>query len=431
MELMAKGETTVKQSGLTCMLVGAGIRGLQYVDHAVRCDSELMPVAVAEPDDRRRNDFADRFGIPAERRFRTWQEASQQERLADCVINATRDLLHHPSAVALLKLGYDMLLEKPIAPRREETLEIAQTAREHGCKVMVCHVLRYTPFYSMVKQIVESGRLGRIMEIRLAENVSWHHYATGFVRGRFRNVREGAPYILAKCCHDTDLMAWFQSGNPPRRVSSFGSLTYYRPENAPEGATDNCYDCPHVSTCPYSAEQIYVKGKIWRFRALTGFTGQTDEEARAELRKGPYSRCVWRCDNDVVDKQSVTVEFADGAIGTLNTNGVATRPGREIAIYGTKGELTGSMEESTITVRDIEGPGGKFREETLDPKGGSGHERDGHGGGDGRLVADFIDVLRGKGTNRTRIDDSLYGHLIGYAAEDSRSQDKWVTIDEL
>ena len=414
---------------LTCMLVGGGIRGLQYVDHAVNYDPGFTPVAIAEPHDGRRNDFADRFAIPAERRFRTWEEAAQHERMADCVINATRDHLHHPSAVALLKHGYHMLLEKPIAPRREETLEIAETAREHGCKVLICHVLRYTPFYSMVKEIIESGRLGRIMEIRLAENVSWHHYATGFVRGRFRNEQEGAPYILAKCCHDTDLMAWFLSGNPPRRVSSFGSLTFYRPENAPEGATDNCYDCPHVNTCPFSAEQIYVKGKIWRFRALTGFTGETDEEAREELRKGLYSRCVWRCDNDVVDKQSVIVEFADGAIGSLNTNGVATCPGREIAVYGTKGELRGSMEDSTMTVREMEGPGGKFREEVFDPKGAPGHELAGHGGGDNRLVADFVDVLRGKGTNRTRIEDSLYGHLIGYAAEDSRSQGKSVTIE--
>ena len=418
-------------SELTCMLVGGGIRGLQYVDHAVRYDADFKPVAVAEPDDRRRGDFADRFGIPEERRFRTWQEAAQYERLADCIINATRDHLHHPSAVALLKHGYHMLLEKPIAPRREETLEIAETAKQHGCRVMICHVLRYTPFYSAVKEILESGRLGRIMEIRMAENVSWHHFVTGFVRGRFRNVKEGAPFILAKCCHDTDLMAWFLSGNPPERVSSFGSLSFYRPENAPEGATDNCYDCPHVETCAFSAEQIYVKGKIWRFRALTGFEGTTDEEAREALRRGPYSRCAWRCDNDVVDKQSVIVEFADGALGTFSTNGVAACPGREIAVYGAKGELRGNMDDSTIVVREIEGPGGKFREEEIDPKGAAGHELAGHGGGDSRLVADFIDVLRGKGTSRTRIEDSLYGHLIGYAAEDSRAQGEWVTINEL
>ncbi|MDP7252665.1 MAG: Gfo/Idh/MocA family oxidoreductase [Planctomycetota bacterium] len=416
-------------SELTCMLVGAGIRGLQYVDHASSCDPDFKPVAVAEPDDQRRNDFADRFGIPPERRFQTWQEAASHERMADCVINATRDHLHHASAVALLQHGYDMLLEKPIAPCREETLEIADTARGHGCKVMICHVLRYTPFYSKVKEILESGRLGRIMEIRMAENVSWHHFATGFVRGRFRNIKEGAPFILAKCCHDTDLMAWFMSGNPPRRVSSFGSLTYFRPENAPEGAADNCYDCPHLETCPFSAERIYVKGKIWRFRALTDFTGTSDEEAREALRRGPYSRCVWRCDNDVVDKQTLSVEFADGAIGTMNTSGVAARPDREIAVYGTKGELRGSLEDGKLIVREIEGPGGKYREELIDPKGGSGHELDGHGGGDSRLVADFIDVLRGKGTNRTCIEDSIYGHLIGYAAEDSRAKREWITVD--
>ena len=413
---------------VTCLLVGAGIRGRQYVQHAVASDKDFKPVAVAEPDDVRREAFGNAFGIPANRRFKTWQDAAKAGRVADCVINATLDDMHRDSAVGLLDLGYNMLLEKPIARTEKDMFDIANAAERNRATVMICHVLRYSPFYSMVKDVVESGRLGRIKHIRMSENVSWHHFGTAFVRGRFRNAKTAAPFILAKSCHDTDIMAWLLSGNPPKRVSAFGSLTHYVASNAPQGATDRCYDgCPHLKSCKFSAENIYVTGNMWRFRALGDFNG-TDDEAREILKTAPHGRCVWKCDNDVTDQMSVSVEFADGAIGTLSSQGFATRPNRDIVIYGTDAELIGDMEESTFEIRTPNPPGGGFEREVVNTQSGSGDEKSGHGGGDGRLMRDFVNVMRGSGANRTRIEDSINGHRIGFAAEDSRLTGRWIEL---
>ena len=413
---------------ITCLLVGAGIRGRQYVDHAVVADKDFKPVAVAEPDDARRTAFANRFNIPADRQFKSWQDAVKPGKIADCVINATLDDMHRDSAVALLDLGYNMLLEKPIAKTESDMMDIVAAAKQSGAIVMICHVLRYSPFYSAIQDAIGSGRLGRIKLIRMSENVSYHHFATAFVRGRFRNTQTAAPFILAKSCHDTDIMAWLLSGNPPKKVSAFGSLTQYIEKNAPAGATNYCYGgCPHLHTCKFSAENLYVTGKIWRFRALGDFNG-TDDDARDILKTAPHGRCVWKCDNDVTDDMAVSVEFADGAVGVLSSHGFATRPSREIAVYGTDAELVGDMEASQLDIRTPQPVGGRFDVETVDLNAGSGDEKDGHGGGDARLMRDFVNVMRGGGDNRTRIEDSVNGHRIGFAAEESRLSGGWVVL---
>ena len=414
-------------SKLTCVLVGAGIRGRQYVDHAAKIDPDFNLVAIAEPDIKKRDAFADKYNIPSDMRFASWEELLDKEKLADCAINATGDWDHCESAVAMMDMGYDMLLEKPITPNKADTLKVAEAAKRNDVRVMICHVLRYTPFYTRVNEILHSNRIGKILQIRMTENVSWHHFGTAFVRGRFRNAEVGAPFILAKTCHDLDLMMWLMHGNAPKNVLSAGSLMFYTEQNAPEGSTQYCDDCPHVDTCAWSSDALYIKSDTWAFRVMDDFNG-TDDEKRALLRKNGFAKCVWRCDNDVVDHQSVIVEFENGATGTLETNGVSARATREFHIFGTNGELKGDMVSNIIKVRESSHDGTKFSEEIIDINAGSADESDGHGGGDAKLMADFVRVMRGEGENLTCITDSVNGHLVGYAAEEARKTGKRIDL---
>jgi len=411
---------------LTVAVVGAGRRGEHYAGHALEHPERMKVTAVAEPDAGRRRRVAEKHGIGPDMQFENHRGLLAAPKVAEAVINATRDREHHATAMPLLAPGYHMLLEKPIATTEREVREIIAAAKGHGRIVMVGHVLRYAPFYAKVKELVDGGAVGEVVSLNTLEAVSYHHTVTGYVRDRWHRREAAAPMLLAKCCHDLDIVAWLLSGVPAVRVASFGSLKQFRPENAPPGSTQRCLEgCEIERQCPYSARRLYLEKGRWGgyvFQCLEGREGVTDEEKLELLRTtSPYGRCVWHCDNDVVDHQSVITEFANGVTATHDMFGAAARPTRRIHIIGSKGELEGEMEAGWIKLRkpNLAAVPDDCSEEVIDISAEMGGDAAGHGGGDEGLIADFVATLRGEAASggTTRIEDSLTGHLIVFAAD--------------
>ena len=418
---------------ITAVLVGLGHRSVGYANYAEVHPDELQIVAVAEPDPVRRKRYAKRFEVADEFCFESATDLANAGKLADVAINGTMDEIHVETTVPLLKAGYDVLLEKPIAPSEEELSILEQTVEATGRKVVICHVLRYAPFYVAIKERVASGEIGDIMHIHTTENVSYHHMAVAFIRGKW-NRRDVNPMLLAKCCHDLDLLCWFKSGIHPTKVASFGGRHFFVPENAPEGSSKRCHDCGIERNCEFSALRHHVDNAWWPFYALAGEaryeSGQevSDEEKVAHVSASEYGRCVWHCDNDVVDRQSVIVEFEDGCVATHDMVTNSAKGVRRIQITGTKGEIFGDMIEGKFTLSKpgaTDGCDAIVEEINVDLSG------DHHGGGDLRLVADFLSVVRGEGgsISTTVLSDSINSHLIAYAADVSMREERVVSID--
>lgn len=401
---------------LEAILIGAGGRGYEaYGPYALQHPDELRFVAVAEPHEERRARFARAHHIPLERQFRTWEELLALGQIADAALVCTLDRLHvEPTGVAL-EAGYDVLLEKPMATTVEDCVRLAQTAERTGRLLMIGHVLRYTSFFSTLHDIVSSGRLGRIITVEHRENVVYWHMAHSFVRGNWRNSRLESPMILAKCCHDMDILFW--NLGPVRRLNSFGSLIHYRAENAPPGGPERCTDgCPHEAHCPWFAPRLYLELHDPHDWPVTAVSEDTSPEAlRQALEKGPYGRCVYRCDNDVVDNQTVNMELESGATCVLFMHGHSHEEGRTMRYDGTRATLEGAftMRRGEITIHDhLTG-----RTETIVP----GGILDGHGGGDVSLMAAFVGAVRAREAEPlTSARASLESHLMAFAAERSR-----------
>lgn len=420
---------------LSIALVGAGNRGMVYADYALEEPGRMKIVAVAEPDEYRRNYAADMFGIPESGRCYSVQDIIDKRLDIDAVINATMDREHIKTSLPLLKAGYDMLLEKPICPDKPELFRLYDAAVKYNRKIMICHVLRYAPFYVEIKKHILSGEIGNIVSIQTEENVSYHHFATSFVRGKWGNSEAcGSKIIMQKCCHDLDIIAWLKSGVAPRYVSSLGGLFKYKPENAPEGSGLRCLpECSIESICPYSAKKIYVECERWKQYAWTSIEhlgNSMTEAVRTESLRGdnPYGRCVWHCDNNVEDHQAVIIEFADGTTAVHSLNGGVPKPCRTIHIVGAKGEITGVMEDAYFVVRK---PDARKDHEYKEERISINVSGDMHGGGDMRLVADFVNTMRGQAPSIscTSIEDSIYGHLMGFAAIEAMLERKVVKIE--
>ncbi len=425
---------------LTAIIVGAGNRALTYAAYALEHPDKLSIVGVADPSEWRRERAIKRFEMKPGKIYNSAAELAAQPKQADFIINGTMDQDHVATSVPLLELGYDLLLEKPMATSREELDLLAETARRHECKVSVCHVLRYTPFYSAIRREVLAGTIGEILNVQAVEHVTYHHMAVGFVRGKWnRKDVCHSTMLMAKSCHDLDLITWMKSGVAPVKVSSVGGNFQFRPEKAPEGAGTRCLvDCPIEADCDYSAKKHYIdhpeRWKFYVWQSIEGIENPTIEDKIASLKgDNPFGRCVWKCDNNVVDHQSVAIEFADGCSATLNMVGGSSKMARHLHLVGTKGEIQGCFEDSKFMVRKIDPrPGHEYSERVVDVNvtGDMSGAMGGHGGGDSRLIADFVEVLRG-GTpsiSSTSIEDSLSGHQIGFAADLSRESNTVVSL---
>lgn len=401
-------------------VIGCGARGTLFGNYFIKYPHEGQIVAIAEPRKAARDEYAQKHNVAPDLQFASWQELLAKPKFCDAVIITTSDRDHYGPAMAAMDLGYNVLLEKPMSHDPREVLAIARKAEETGVILKVIHPLRYAPFFKAMFDVVEAGRLGSLVAIDWAEDVSFWHYAASFVRGNWRNLAVSSPMILVKCCHDMDLIQALV-GVRCTRVSSFGSLSYFRPENAPSGATKRCTDgCPLEPDCEYSAIKFYLKPQVTHFQKR--ITDDTSYEGRLKaLQTGPAGQCVWYADNDVVDHQSVSMEFENGVTVSFTMSAFTAVGSRVFKLRGTKAELRGDFHEGTLEIRDFKG-----RRETIKLEVG-----DEHGGGDSGAMRSFVAMLRGLDrVNPTSARVSARSHLIAFAAEEARLTGKVIDMQE-
>lgn len=415
----------MNQKPLKTIIVGGGHRSLTYAQLAEIENDKMEIVGVADPDEFRRKMIAERFGIPEDKCFKSSEELAEAPKFADAVINGTMDHIHVDTTIPLLKAGYDVLLEKPFAVNEEEARELVRVAEEYGRKIMVCFVLRYAPFYRKIKDIILSGEIGRIISIQTNEYVSYHHMSTSHVRGKWNNSDKcHSSMLLAKCCHDLDIMMWLMGETKPAFISSFGNNMQFVKGNAPENSGTRCLvDCPLVNECLYSAKRIYIdhpdRWSFYVWDALENIENPTIEDKINLLKTSPYGVCAFKSDNNVVDHQSVNVLFENGATGIHNMVGGTSYGTRTIFISGTKGVINGDFENGEFTVSLIDpSPDCEHKDTVYDLMVGD----DTHGGGDLDLVRDFVAYCRNEtpSVSCTDIQDSLSGHLAVFLADRSR-----------
>ncbi|NWK55707.1 Gfo/Idh/MocA family oxidoreductase [Verrucomicrobiaceae bacterium N1E253] len=408
---------------LTLAAVGCGSRARTYSRIAMSMEGRYSVVAGADPIPDRVEALREISQNPDFRSFDSANALLEQERMADVLIIGTQDNYHYEPAKKALELGYHLLLEKPAAQTLEETMELARLAEKYDRKILLCFVLRYTPFYSKVNEILRSGRLGEVISMHATEGVDAWHQSHSFVRGHWGKSSESTPMIVAKCSHDTDYIAWLMQSRC-KSVSSYGRLSYFTPENAPEGATARCTSgCPHAApqggSCMYDTHQYLGKHSRWLDMVYPNPNERPDEEVLAWLDHSPWGRCAWKCDNDVVDHQVVNMDFENGATASLTMT--AFDFGRSIEIYGTKATLRGGdahkqLSGSHFSIRDHDS--GEIEMISLAEMDDNGYQ--GHGGGDYGLVDSMDAVFRGDGRESSTISCSVEGHIIGFAAEQSR-----------
>ena len=405
---------------VTVIIIGAGSRGRGYASFAEKLPERMKVVGVAEPREWYRNDVVERHNIPAENVFTDWQEAAARERFADAVVVATQDAMHVGPAVAFAQKGYHLLLEKPMAPDADGCKEIVQAAQDAGVIFAVGHVLRYTAYTRALKDVVSQGRIGEVVSVEHLEPVGYWHQAHSFVRGNWGNEQESSNMLLAKSCHDID---WLRHivGKPCQQVSSFGSLKHFRKEEMPEGAAERCVDCKIEPDCPYSAKQIYLgaveEGRTgWPVDILAPEV--TSKSITLALKEGPYGKCVYACNNDVVDHQVVILEYEGGATASFTMTAFNKGGGRKTRIFGTHGEIEGDSSE--IKLFDF-----RTKEwENIDTNASDSSILGGHGGGDFGLMASFIDAVATGDPSRilSGPGETLETHLTVFAAEEARKE---------
>lgn len=414
---------------ITAAIAGLGNRGNDiYAHYQLVAPEEMQVTAVADPVEAKRKEAQELYGVAPENCFETAEEMLAQPRLADICVIATQDKQHAAQAVEAIQKGYHVICEKPISPSIEDCLRLKEAAHEKRKMVAVGHVLRYTPFYSRIKEVIQSGKIGEVVTVQAMENVSYWHQAHSYVRGNWRSSEETSPMIMAKSCHDLDIFTWLL-GKKCKKVSSYGSLYLFRPENAPEGAAKRCLDgCRAKEHCPYDAEKIYVtnprtgirdvlehpENDKWPVCVLSP-NDLTEEAVYRQIKEGPYGRCVYHCDNDVVDHQVVNMEFEDHVTVDFTMTAFTSGGGRTIKICGTMGDITGNLNENKITVTEF----GKEPEIICTAEG----DMSGHAGGDNRLIHDFLSVLEENADEnqlKTGIDVSIQSHIMAIAAEYSR-----------
>lgn len=409
---------------ITAVLLGAGSRGYEaYAPYALSHPDEISFIAVAEPDVEKRERFAKTYHIDDEMCFDNWEKLLELPKLADAAIICTQDRMHFAPTVKALGMGYHVLLEKPMSGNQYECIVMGEAAKKYDRVFSICHVLRYTDFFTKIKMLLDQGKIGRLISMQHNENVGYWHQAHSFVRGNWRNSDESSPMILAKCCHDMDIMLWL-AGADCVKLSSFGSLTHFKRENAPAGAPARCLDgCSAESECPYYAPKLYLNGNTgWPANVVSMDTSR--EALTKALKEGPYGRCVYRCDNNVVDHQVVNIEFANEVTAAFTMCAFTGEISRTLKLMGTKGEIRACMEKNEIEVTEFS----TGTKETIKLN----ESKHGHGGGDYGIMRDFVRLVAadGMGKGRTSADISVQSHLMAFASEISRLENRVVFMND-
>ncbi len=409
------------------VVVGAGDRGTSYANWIAENPERASVVGVVEPVDARRQTMAAKHGVAESAVFTDWPDLMASDLDFDAALVCTLDSQHVEPALALLGAGKHLLLEKPMAPTLDECEQITNAAREAGVVFAVAHVLRYTPYTRAIKELVDGGAIGEIMSVQHMEPVGNLHFAHSFVRGRWRNEAESSFMLLAKSCHDIDWLHYLV-GEPMTSVASYGRLSYFRPENQPPEATDRCVTCPLIDTCVYSAPRFYLhyanQGRFgWPVSTITD--DLSVEGVQQALENGPFGRCVWACDNDVVDHQVVAFEFAGGQTGTFVMTAFNEGGHRRTSLFGTAGEL--QYDDQGIRVYDFATR--TWRDEAIpvyaDMDAGAGHA-----GGDAGLMSSFIEAVQAGDPSlvRSGADATWASHRAVFEAERARHERRVIEL---
>ncbi len=396
---------------VTAILIGAGHRGNIYARYAIDNPGELKIVAVAEPNIARRNRFNLQHDITEDCCFDNWEDIFKQAKFADAVIIATPDDIHARPCIAALEAGYDILLEKPIAVTEEECRLILEKAVESNRIVGVCHVLRYAPYFRQLRQVIEAGLIGKIISIQHMEPIEQIHMSHSYVRGKWKRSGNATPIVVAKSCHDTDIIRWL-ANSPVKDVHCFGNLKWFTSGNAPDGSTERCTDgCKVEETCPYSAIQIYLRDKkrLYVFDMPQDMAAW-DDYIIEQLKVTDYGRCVYKMDNDQPDHLTVNMLFENGITAAFSMEAHVSYEGRRTRIMGSEGDISGDMETFVLT-------NFRTRKQTLWKM-----KTDAHGGGDQELVKDWVQAVaqQDKSLLSSGIEVSIESHLMAFAAERSR-----------
>ncbi len=409
----------MKNNVLTVAILGCGNRGAYtYGALMAKKPDKYKIVALCDKSQARLQQWGDCFDVSKSARFLDCDTFFEKKR-ADVLVIATQDDTHVAFCLRALEVGYDILLEKPLTDKKDECFALLDAQKKYGGRVVVCHVLRYGKFFVMAKELLDKGAIGRLVSIQATEQVGYWHTAHSYVRGNWRNTADSAPMILAKCCHDLDLLQYY-AGDACKMLSSVGNLAYFKPENAPDNATKRCLDCPLVDTCAYSAKRIYIDvwhsqgcpEGCWPFGAITNTYPLTENALMDALRQGPYGRCVFHCDNNVVDHQLTQMTFENGVKASLAMMGFTHGGGRIYKFYGTEGEMI--LKDDSIELK----PFGKEPllfdgQDNLE----GGHA---HGGGDNGLIDSLYEMMTDEVSRATSLANSIESHLMGICAEESR-----------
>lgn len=420
---------------LTVSILGCGSRGAYAYGGPMNRDADkrYKIVSICDIIPSRFERFANSWGVAPENCFTDENEFLKEKR-SDILVIATQDRDHVRQAIKALELGYDILLEKPISPDKQELLDLLEAQKRTGKTVMVCHVLRYAPAFTKLKELLDSGIIGKLLTVEWIEQVAYWHQAHSFVRGNWRNSKETSPMIMAKCCHDLDLMQYY-AGAKCSEVYSVGGLDFFNRANQPEGAADRCFECKYNETCPYSAENCYITrwkeagcpNDNWPFNICCREVPNTEENLRASYKENQYGRCVFACDNDVVDNQKVMMKFENGVSICLTMTAFTHGGSRIGTFHGTLGEIEFNADNEikikvfgkpveSIKVSDI------VKEKMLNSFG--------HGGGDYMLLTSLYEAVTEGATTATALEGSVESHLMALAAEESRVTGKVVKVHE-
>ena len=403
---------TPKNEKMTISVVGAGNRANAYLQMMERhYPDKFQVVSIFDPDKKQQQRFIEQYGVHPKLVYDSLDDFLTLPRLSDVVIIATLDDMHYHPTMAALKKGYDIILEKPISLNLEETIRIGELGEKHPNQmVAVCHVLRHSPFFRKLKEIVDSKVLGNVIDIQHNENIGYYHFAHSYVRGNWRNTKTSAPIIVAKSCHDMDILLYLLGDKHAKKIASMGSLTYFNHTNYDEKKmAPRCSDCSIEKDCPFSALKIYSSGKM----KSVVFDSSSEQRLIEELKDSPYGRCVFNSDNNVCDHQVTIIEFEGGVHATFNMSAFTNKIHRSIKIMCEKGEIRGLETTKEIEIAPF---GGDVQKIKLEDSFG------GHGGADEGFVHSFMDTyLYGKPFD-SLLSMSIESHVMAFAAEASRAQ---------
>lgn len=412
----------MKNRIFTVAIIGVGARGGDTYGPLIYAKKDKFKiVALCDLKKDRLDRFGEEFEVPENARFQCEDEFFKEKR-ADLLLVATQDQDHVGHCLKGFALGYDIMTEKPLTDKKEECEALLAAQKKSGRKALVCHVLRYAPAFIKVRELLDKGVIGRLVAIDALERVGSWHQAHSYVRGNWRTTKHAAPMILAKCCHDLDLLQYYAKSKCTS-VSSVGECTFFNAQNMPAGGAKRCVDCAVEKDCPYSAKHIYLtlwkkKGSpedLWPFNVIAP-APLTEEKLMKAVQEGPYGRCVFACDNDVVDHQQTMITFENGVKATLTMTGFTYGGGRRISFYGTMGEMILDEKEGKIFIGRYELDPEYIDISELAEKGYA------HGGGDNGLINSLYDMLCGNAAEVTSFEASVESHLIGICAEESREK---------